>query len=171
MSPAYSQDIIEFVTVSAQTCLLLEQANQQERDELTSKLLKILPLLYLKAQMVSSIAPSDEVEADHYVTEEDYNFVRFALSDLYGSDDAYMEVFVEDMRYSDTPITCFISEGLADIYQQLKDMAANYQTEIDELMENSVSVCLQDFHTHWGQLLLNVMRALHALEEGVRSEE
>ena len=162
MSPAYSQDVIEFVTVSAQTCLLLEQANEQERDELISKLLKLLPLLYLKARMVSSIQPSDEVESDQFVTEEDYNFVRFSISDLLVSDDAYMEVFVEDMRYSDTPITCFISEGLADIYQQLKDMAASYQTETDELMENAVSVCLQDFHTHWGQILLNVLRALHA---------
>ena len=46
------------------------------------------------------------------------------MKNLLGSDDAYLEVFLDDMRYNDEPITAFISEHLADIYQELKDMAA-----------------------------------------------
>lgn len=163
MSAAYSQDVVEFLTVSVQTCLLLERSGEEQRQSFIDKMVKLLPLLYLKARMVKSITASDEAEIRAYVTEEDYNIVRFGIEQLLGSDDGYMEVFVEDMRYSDTPITCFISEGLADIYQQLKDLAMNYQTENEELMEGAVSSCLSDFGYNWGQTLLNVMRALHAL--------
>ena len=149
----------------------MEQADEHDRRELTDKLTKLLPLLYLKARMLTSIEPSEDAEINSYVTEEDYNIVRLKISGLLGSDDAYMEVFVEDMRYSDTPITCFISEGLTDIYQQLKDMALNYRTELDELMENAVSYCLNDFRYSWGQTLLNILRALHSISFKQEDEE
>ncbi len=162
-SPVYRQDVIDFVTVSVQTCLLLEQATDQTHDDFVDKLCKLLPLLYLKTRMLTSVEPSEDAEVQAFTTEEDYNMVSFGVRQLLGSDDAYMEVFVEDMRYSDTPITCFISEDLADIYQPLKDMALNYQTQVDDTMYEAVSWCLVQFRQYWGQKLLNVLRPLHAL--------
>lgn len=82
---------------------------------------------------------------------------------LLGTDDAYLEVFLNDIQYSDEPITAYISENLADIYQELKDMAAAFQTGQEEVMNDAVLACLVAFREHWGQKLLNAMRALHAL--------
>ena len=67
------------------------------------------------------------------------------------------------MRYSDEPITAFISENIADIYQELSDLARNW-TINDELVQHDALVaCIEGFNLHWGQKLLNVLRPLHVL--------
>ncbi len=159
----YQQDVIEFVTVAAQTCLFLEHTSELERADFLTKVTKLLPLLYLKTTMLTQPEPELEGFTEQFVTEEDYNYVRSGVQNLLGTDDAYLEVFMDDMRYSDEPITAFISENLADIYQELKDMAANYQTANEEVMNDALLACLEAFREHWGQKLLNVLRALHAL--------
>ena len=69
---------------------------------------------------------------------------------------------MSDMRYSDEPITAFISENIADIYQEIKDLACNYQTREESIMNDALVNCLEAFEQHWGQKLLNVLRPLHA---------
>jgi hypothetical protein len=159
----YQQPAIEFVTVAVQLCIYLEQLAEQEKRELVDKMLTFLPLLYLKARLV----PRNEQEMDGYVeqfvTEEEYEDIRQTIAAKLGSDDTYLEVYVEDMRYSDEPITEFISENIADIYQEMKDLACNYQTQNESVMNDALVACLEAFDQHWGQKLLNVLRPLHAL--------
>jgi len=97
------------------------------------------------------------------VTEEDYLYVREQVEQLLGADDSYLEVFHPDMSLSDTPIAAFVSENIADVYQELKDFAASYQLGEVDIMNDALVVCLEAFGQHWGQKLLNAMRALHAL--------
>ena len=159
----YQQPAIEFVTVAVQLCIYLEKVSEYEREDFLDKILSILPLLYLKARLV----PKAELELDGYaeqfVTEQEYEAVRQAIAAQLGSDDAYLEVYMEDMRYSDEPITAFISENIADIYQEMKDLACNYQTQNESVMNDALVACLEAFEQHWGQKLLNVLRPLHAL--------
>jgi hypothetical protein len=159
----YQQPAIEFVTVAVQLCIYLEKVSEYEREDFLDKILSILPLLYLKARLV----PKAELELDGYteqfVTEQEYEAVRQAVAAQLGSDDAYLEVYMEDMRYSDEPITAFISENIADIYQEMKDLACNYQTQNESVMNDALVACLEAFEQHWGQKLLNVLRPLHAL--------
>jgi hypothetical protein len=159
----YQQPAIEFVTVAVQLCIYLEQLTEQEKPELVDKMLTLLPLLYLKARLV----PKSEQELDGYpeqfVTEQEYEDVRQMIAAKLGADDTYLEVYMEDMRYSDEPITAFISENIADIYQEMKDLACNYQTQNESVMNDALVACLEAFEQHWGQKLLNVLRPLHAL--------
>jgi Domain of unknown function (DUF5063) len=159
----YSKNVIEFVTVVAETCLFLEHACEFPKVDFVQKSVKILPLLYLKASMldIPPLAYNDNVEK--FVTEDDYLYVKEQLEILLGADDTYLEVFHPDMALSDTPIAAFVSEGLADVYQELKDFAANYQMGDVDSMNDSLVVCLEAFVEHWGQKLLNALRALHAL--------
>lgn len=159
----YQEATIEFVTVAAQYCLLMEHVAEYERQDFMDKILSVLPLVYVKARMLPKPAQEMEGYPQQFVTEEDYESVRQSVGALLGSDDAYLEVYVEDMRYSDEPITAYISEDLADIYQELKDLAFNYQTADERVMNDAVLACLEAFEQHWGQKLLNVMRPLHAL--------
>lgn len=161
----YRQDVIDFVMVAVETCLLLEHVAEQEKKDFVEKLLHYLPLLYLKTRLLARPEELPEGFAQTCVTEDDYDFVREGVKQLLEQDDAYLEVFVEDMRYSDTPITAFISENVADIYQELKNMAFNYQQGNPILMADAVETCLEAFYEHWGQKLLNCLRALHAIEE------
>lgn len=159
----YQQPAIEFVTVAVQLCIYLEQLAEQEKRELVDKMLTFLPLLYLKARLV----PRNEQEMDGYVeqfvTEEEYEDIRQTIAAKLGSDDTYLEVYMEEMRYSDEPITAFISENIADIYQEMKDLACNYQTQNESVMNDALVACLEAFEQHWGQKLLNVLRPLHAI--------
>lgn len=158
----FSQEVIDMVTVSVQTCLILEHASEYEKADFIDKMVRLLPLLYLKTIVLDNEPNQFDGYLQNFVTEDDYNYVAQNVRDLLGNDDAYLEVFMSDMQYSDTPITTFISENLADIYQELKDMAGNFQTGNEAVMEEALSNVLDSFRTHWGQKLLNALRALHA---------
>lgn len=159
----YSPAVIEFVTVAAETCLFLENATEQTREDFIVKSVKILPLLYLKASLVEIPEVVFDDVPERFVTEEDYLYVKEQVEQLLGADDSYLEVFHPDMAISDTPIAAFVSENLADIYQELKDFAANYQTIDTDIMNDALVACLKAFGEHWGQKTLNALRALHAV--------
>ena len=159
----FSQNEIEFATVVAQTCLFLEHAEETDKNEFIDKALKLLPLLYLKTLLVDVDTANEEENLEKFVSEEDYLFVKNQIEALLGEDDSYLEVFHPDMPYSDTPIAVFISEDLADIYQELKDFAANFQTGDTEIMTTAIANCVESFANHWGQKLLNALRALHSI--------
>jgi hypothetical protein len=67
------------------------------------------------------------------------------------------------MKYSDTPIVTFISENLADIYQDTGNFVSLYRQGNEILMREAVAICRNNFRKHWGQQLLNAMKALHAV--------
>jgi hypothetical protein len=159
----YSKNVIEFVTVAAETCLFLEHANEFSQNDFVQKSIKILPLLYLKASLLDIPESVFDDGNEHFVSEEDYQFVREQIENLLGSEDSYLEVFHPDMALSDTPIVAFVSENLADIYQELKDFAASFQLADEDIMNDALVACLEAFGEHWGQKLLNALRALHAL--------
>jgi len=169
----YSKKVIEFITVAAETCLFLEHTNEFTKTDFVQKSVKILPLLYLNASMLDIPQAVFDDIPERFVNEEDYQFVREQVEQLLGTDDSYLEVFHPDMAFSDTPIAAFVSENMADIYQELKDFAANYQLGDIDIMNDALVACLEAFGDHWGQKLLNALRALHALRfsEGFGSEE
>lgn len=159
----YSANVIEFVTVTAETCLFLEHASEMSKVDFVQKAIKILPLLYLKANLLDVPPTVFDDPTERFVTEEDYNYVKEQVEQLLGADDSYLEVFHPDMALSDTPIAAFVSENLADVYQELKDFAANYQLADVDIMNDSLAACLVAFGEHWGQKALNALRALHAI--------
>lgn len=155
---------MELLTVAVEYCAYLEQADQHDRYELLDTMSKLLPLLYLKGTMLPEYESlSDDMPAD-YVTEENYNIIRTNIAYIMGEQDDYLDVFVEDMRYSDTPILMTISENLADIYQDLKNFAYIYKIGVEEQMMAAIEQCKQNFKTDWGQKLANVLRAIHEVK-------
>ena len=160
----YDESTISFVTASVQTCLLIEQCNEHEREEWCEQMLRLLPVLYLRARLLGKEEALSEDEPARFVTEEDYNYALIGIRNLLGSDDAYLDVFVDNGIYTDEVQTAYISEGLADIYQELKDLAAAFQTRQEEVMHDAVVVCREAFDEHWGRKVIAVMRALHELK-------
>jgi len=167
----YSPPVIEFVTVAAETCLFLERASGMEKPVFVSKALQLMSLLYLRASLLKVPDRYFEDQPERFVTEDDYNDLKAQIEFLLGEHDIYLETFHPDMSLSDTPIAAFISENLADVYQELKDFAANYQLGEIEIMNDALAVCLETFAEHWGQKLLNMMRAMHQIKYGFVAEE
>ena len=159
----YQQPAIEFVTVAVQLCLYLEQIEGLDKSEFVEKMLCLLPLLYLKARLLPKATEELDGFPERFVSEQEYEDIRQKVAQCMGADDTYLEVFMEDMRYSDEPITAFVSENIADIYQEVKDLACNYQTRDEAVMNDALVNCIEAFEQHWGQKLLNVLRPLHAV--------
>lgn len=167
----FSRNTVEFVTVAAEFCAYLERAESLRRKEFVDTILKILPLLYIKASMLPECEMQSDDEPESFVTEDDYEVLRYSLAALMADKDDYLEVFMQDMRYSDTPITRCISEDLADIYQDVKNFISVFQLGFDETMHDSLALCRDNFSLYWGQTLVNTMRALHSVKFNPEQED
>ena len=159
----YQDSTIAFVTAAAQTCLLIEKCGEHERDEWREQMLRLLPVLYLRTRLLEPAERMMDEDPQRFVAEEDYNYVLVGMRELLGQDDAYLDVFVDQGIYTDEVQTAYISEGLADIYQELKDLAAAFQTGQEAIMNDAVVVCREAFDAHWGRKVLSVLRALHEI--------
>ena len=164
--PIFDRNTVEFVTVAAELCGFWERVPHLRRRDFVDKSLKLLPLLYLKASLLPECERIDDFSPETFVTESDYEQIRMSVAALLGEKDDYLEVFLDDMAYSDTPIRQSISEGAADIYQALKDFICVYQLGFDRTMNDALTVCREAFAEYWGQRVLNVMRALHEVKYG-----
>ncbi len=157
----FERDSVEFVTVAAEFCAFIERSEGMQRSEFVDTLLKILPLLYIKASMIPECEVMGEDGLEAFVTEDDYEVIRINLQELLADRDDYLDVFVEDMKYSDTPIRKSIAEDLADIYQAIKDFVCQFRSGLNETMHDALAQCREHFVEYWGQTLVNTMRALH----------
>ncbi len=157
----YSPTVIEFVTVSNEFCVWLESLETQEPIDFVDTALKILPLLYLKSTMLPKLETELDDFLEQFVTEEDYEIVKYLVQTKMGPSDDYLEVFTAEMQRSDLPLTSTVSENMADIYQDIKDFLMNYRTAVTEIMNDALVKLVNNFQTYWGQRLVNVLRALH----------
>lgn len=142
----------------------MESVGQISRTEFIEKCVRILPLLYLKTLLLPvEIEMQSDEEVEMSVTEEQYEILKLNIANLLADQDDYLEVFHQDMPYSDTPILASISENLADIYQDIMNFISVYRRGLPETMNDALFVCKENFHDFWGQNLVNVLRALHSL--------
>lgn len=157
----FDRNVVEFVTVAAEFCKFLEQADGMKRATFVDTSLKILPLLYLKAAMMPKCETMGDEAPENYVTEETYEIIRMNLAGIMAEKDDYLDVFVTDMKYSDQPVTRYISEDLADIYQDIKDFIFVFRLGLNQTMNDALAICQENFALYWGQKLVNTLRALH----------
>jgi len=161
-SPIYERNTLEFVTIALEFCTFAETAGQNGRIEFVDKATKLLPLLYLKAALLPDIEPGEE-ELELTVTEDMYESVRNRIASLLGEKDTYLDTFHPDMQYSDTPIAAFISENLADVYQDVGNFVSLFRQGNEEVMTEAIAFCSLNFREYWGQRALNALKALHAI--------
>lgn len=167
----YSREVIEFVALCAEFCALLEKGESPTREEWIREMLRLLPLMYVKAASLPQPVNIDHELPSTFVKEEDYMFVAERVAHVMADDDTYLEVFMEDMKYSDTPISSLISENIADIYQDIRNFISIYQYDLSDQMSAALRICIDNFQTYWGQRLVNVLRPLHSLlYEGKHSD-
>lgn len=167
----FDKNVVEFVTVAAEYCNFLEQAEGMKRHTFVDTSLKLLPLLYLKAVMLPECEVMGEELPENYVTEETYEILRINLANVLAEKDDYLDVFVQEMAYSDQPIKKNISEDLADIYQAIKDFIFVFRLGLNETMHDSLALCQEQFKEYWGQRLVNTLRALHDVRYTVTEDD
>lgn len=162
-NPIYDRNTLEFVTVALEFCTFVETAGQNGLFDFVDKAVKLLPLLYLKATLLPEAEVDEDADAELTVTEDMYESVRTRIAGLLGEKDSYLETFHPDMQYSDTPIAAFISENLADVYQDTGNFVSLFRQGYEEVMLQAIALCRTNFKEFWGQQLLNALKALHAI--------
>ena len=158
-----SPNSIAFIGLANEYCTTLANAQQYEQAEFVDSMLKLLPRIYISATDIS-IGNEPEAYIEPYLDEDYYESVRHHVEMVMGPDDIYLEVFEADMKYSDTPISASIAEGLTDIFQDLFNFVNNVKDTPQEQISDYVAVCKENFETFWGQRLCNVMKALHDIK-------
>lgn len=156
-----SRNTLSFIGMATEFCSLMEQAPMQEKEEFIASMLRLLPRLYIimsdfKGEQLEQFEPLGVyVEPDHYEQ------IRAGVAALLGESDTFLETFEEDMKYSDTPIAATISEGLADIYQDLANFLTPVRDSDGHLTEAAMIECRENFVNYWAQTLVNVLRPLN----------
>lgn len=156
---------IAFVGLCDEYCRAMEGARETQRDEFVDRMTRLLPRIYISA---ADIAPDiyldQEVYIEQALDEDYYDSVRRNVETLLGPDDVYLEVFEEDMKYSDTPVAVSISEGLADLFQVFYNLINTIRDTTDETVALALQGVAEDFRGYWSQTLCNTMRALNHLK-------
>lgn len=151
-------------SLAAGYCAAVENAGEMGKRDFITEMLGYLPRLYLDFSdpQLEFENPEDEFFAE-YVDEDYYENVRRNIETLLGADDIFLETFMEDMKYSDTPVAASISESLADIFQALYNFIGIVKDSEGENAMAAYTECRENFASYWSQTLCNVMRALNHL--------
>ena len=167
MSGLLAPNTLAFMALANEYCQALETAESADTVEFTSTMTRLLPRIYISATDLTGAVALDEYSSeyiDNVLSEDYYNSIRLAIENLFGAEDVYLEVFEEDMKYSDTPVTASVSECLADIFQDLYNLIYAAKDAPQEHVNNLIFACKENFEAYWGQTLCNVMRALHKIK-------
>ena len=163
----YSHDTLEFVTVSAEFCAFLEQSEGRDKKEFVETMLKLLPLLYLKARLLPEVVSDEDFLPDAQVTEADYDYVRHLVYAVLGDDDTYEDLVYDNGIMSDELQWRTVSENLADMYQALRNFVSAYQQGIEACMNDSLWEVREEFDLTWGKCLVDSLRQLHLIHQKI----
>ncbi|MCM1164015.1 MAG: DUF5063 domain-containing protein [Muribaculaceae bacterium] len=158
---------LSLIGLCREYCTTIEGVETISAPEFLASMVRLLPRIYITATDLErqvTMSGDDEGGLDNYLEEDYYEALRLKLENLFGPDDVYLEVFEEEMKYSDTPIGVSVAEGLCDLFQVFYNFVEAIKGSIDnELMAMAINAMRDEFETTWSQQLVNVMRPLNAL--------
>lgn len=156
-----SNNTLSLIALTNEYCHSVEHCGEGTRDMFVARMLKLLPRIYMTVSDVEIEGGYGEYYIEQVLDELAYDQVRDLIASVMGGEDVYLEVFVEDMKYSDTPISAFVSENLADLYQEFFNLIQSVKDAPNEARQTLVDQCKENFINYWGQTLCNVLRALN----------
>ena len=164
-----SRQVIEFLTVANEYCLFLENAEAYGKETLLDFISKIVPLLYLKGDLLPEVIVTDPEANERFVTQEQWEAVFLMLHGIFGKDDLFWVAYPEsDGQYNLIKVS--LAEHLADIYQDMKDFVILYQKNMCTSKENAASEIRKLFTPHWGVRCAQLQRHVHTLIHGEPEE-
>lgn len=163
-----NNNALAFTALSREYCEVLASAGDITPGRFIATMLKLLPRIYITATdlktSASALAPEIEDSwLNPALDEQTYEEIRSSVAMLIGEEDVFLEVFEEDMKYSETPVASSISECLADIYQQLYNFLFTVADSTEEVADGAIVAIRSSFREFWSQTLLNVLRAINHL--------
>lgn len=167
----YSKEVVEMVAIAKEFCGFVEGAPQTEQREVLQKLQRFIPLIYLKGSLLPACEGEEGGLTEDVVTEDEYNYLYNGWHNLLAEHDEYLEVFDDNMQYSEAPVVNSIAEKVCDIYQDFKNFLHSYRCGMPEVMEEALWVLNNNFELYWGKSCAGVLRAIHQVVYRAADEE
>lgn len=160
--PAFSRQVLETLTVANEFCLFTEKAGEYSKSDVLTYYRRIIPLLYLKGELVKDVIPENEELNERYVLEEEWESIFNTIKNKLYPDDSFW--ICANPHDADTEAEkSSLAECIADCYQDLKDFITLYQKNRHSSKENAVHTLCTNFPEHWGPALTKALYALHLL--------
>ncbi len=158
----YHKDVIEFITVAKEYIALLDFPEETDKQTFIFKAHKILPLLYLKASLLPDIPEAFNEGNERFCNEELYDAIRNKIHQLLKSND-YEVLINYDSQNLDEQEWIKLSEIHADIFQSLYDFLNLYRIGNEEMMNDALYECQNDFKMLWGKKSLQLIESFHRM--------
>lgn len=158
-----SNNTLALIALCNEYCHAAEQARELGRDGFIDAILRLLPRIYIAVGDVRQSPDGSDMYMQEALDEDYYDSVRRGVESVMGEDDTYLDVFEEDMKYSDTPISASIAEGCADLFQVFYNYLETVREAPNELIEEATLTLREDFAQYWARTLCNVLRAVNAV--------
>lgn len=156
----YSTELLEFTALGVRFAGLVEQSEADENFVLS--MLRLLPQLYNSTLSLPEFLYNPEEDyIEEYITEQSYERVRLAVSDLLGEEDSFLRLAEEEGGQVST--VAFISECLADVYQHIGNLLGIIKERNEMALPSAIGRCISVFREYWGHQLLLAQMALHRI--------
>ncbi|MCB2220528.1 MAG: DUF5063 domain-containing protein [Bacteroidetes bacterium] len=159
--PVYSRSVLEFLTVANDYCITLSNSDKLSQQKLLDYLLKVLPLIYLKASLLPLVNARNPEFNEKFFTEEEWEALFNNIRNIFKKNDVFWIVDQKDK--TNDMIKGSLAEHLTDIFQSLKDFLELYQKNSIDAKENAVEDVYSTFTQHWGYRLVDAHKTLHYL--------
>lgn len=164
---------LAFIALCNEYCCAVENCRESQPADFIASMLRLLPRIYIVA---SDLKPAPLMEdtdpyIESYLDEDYYESLRREIENLLGPDDVYLEVFEEDMKYSDTPIGMSVAEGICDIFQVLYNFISMVRDAPEDIVNMALHAVRADFKAYWSQRLCNLLRPLNHIRYSLGDDE
>lgn len=168
-----SPNSLAFIALCNEFCFAVENVGDTAPADFVANMVRLLPRIYISASDLkpSMLLSEEEAYIESYLDEDYYESVCRQIEMLLGPDDVYLEVFEEDMKYSDTPIGMSVAEGIADIFQVLYNFIVMVKDAPEEAVNAALVAVKDDFDSYWSQRVCNLMRPLNHLRFSVGKDD
>ncbi len=158
----YQAQTLAFAKVGVDFLKLVEQ--EQDKKTFILESLKLLPSLYTQ---IICLPEQEYFEGfdfvPEYVSEEGYERVQSRIKALLGKHDRFLTTLGQEEQYSDTPVVAYVSEGLADTYQNVGNLLGIIKDQNEEALPLAFGRCKLYLKEYFGRQMLSALSALHEL--------
>ena len=159
----YSPEMVALVTDANGYAMFLDGLDGTGGKVFIAASVRHLSAVYSAMLKIGDTAPVFESAGEPTVTEQDWSAVYQKTAMLLGACNEILRPAEENEFDRSELVSHFISEDLADIYQELRDFTSIYGRGMEELMNDAAWELKVRFVEHWGKKLLRSLSALHEL--------
>lgn len=158
--------------LSKEYCTLLETEMVLSQSEFIRFSLYSLPSIYSAMIRIPQIEPVFDEGSEKFVSEQNWSEVYRKIAECMEGNNDFLDIPGESEFDRSDLITRKVSEDMADLYQDLRDFLEIYRNAPEDVMNDALWECQNNFMSFWGSKSLRISAALHKIYIGeIKADE